>query len=93
MVALSTWSIFCTSWEVRKPSKKCMNGTRDSSVAACATSARSCASCTSEEAIIAMPVWRQAMTSEWSPKMHVPCTASARAATWKTAGSSSPAMR
>jgi hypothetical protein len=81
-----------SSWEVRKPSKKCTNGTRDSSVAACATRARSCASWTEEEASSANPVWRTAITSEWSPKMDSPCAASDLAATWKTAGVSSPAI-
>ena len=45
-----------TSCEVRKPSKKWMNGTRDSSVAACAISAKSCASWTDADASIAQPV-------------------------------------
>ena len=38
-------SIVLSSCEVRKPSKKCTNGTRVESVAAWATAARSCASC------------------------------------------------
>ncbi len=58
-----------TSWEVRKPSKKCRNGTRDSNVAAWAMSARSWASCTEEDASMPNPVERAAMTSEWSPKI------------------------
>jgi len=62
-------SIFCTSWLVRKPSKKWRNGTRAFSVDRCATSAMSIASCTEFEASMANPVWRQAMTSEWSPKI------------------------
>ncbi len=81
-----------SSCEVRKPSKKCTNGTRDSSVAACATAARSCASCTDAEHSRAKPVWRAAITSEWSPKIESPCAASERAATWNTAGVSSPAI-
>jgi hypothetical protein len=32
------------------------------------------------------------MTSEWSPKIDSPCAASDRAATWNTAGVSSPAI-
>ena len=44
------------SWLVRKPSKKCTKGTLDSNVAKCATSARSIASCTELDAIIANPV-------------------------------------
>ena len=32
------------------------------------------------------------MTSLWSPKIDRPCAASERAATWKTAGVSSPAI-
>ena len=62
-------SIFCTSWQVRKPSKKCRKGTLLFSVDRCATSAMSMASCTLLEASMAKPVWRQAITSAWSPKM------------------------
>ena len=65
---------------------------RVSSVAACATSAMSCASCTDEAQSCAQPVVRAAITSEWSPKIDRPCVAIARAATWITAGVSSPAI-
>ena len=85
-------SIVFSSCEVRNPSKKCTNGTRVASVAACATSARSWASWTDAEASSAKPVCRTAITSEWSPKMERPCAASDRAATWITAGVSSPAI-
>ena len=81
-----------SSCEVRKPSKKCRNGTRARSVAACATSAKSWASCTSEAHSIAQPVERTAMTSEWSPKIDRACVAMARAATCRTVGVSSPAI-
>jgi hypothetical protein len=81
-----------SSCEVRNPSKKCTNGTRVASVAACATSARSCASWTDAEASSANPVCRTAITSEWSPKMDSPCAATDRAATCSTAGVSSPAI-
>ena len=81
-----------SSCEVRKPSKKCRNGTRVRSVAACAMSARSCASCTEAAASSAKPVCRTAITSEWSPKMESPCAARDRAATWMTAEVSSPAI-
>ena len=81
-----------SSWEVRKPSKKCTNGTRVASEAACATRARSCASWTHDEASRAKPVCRTAITSAWSPKMDSPCAASDRAATCRTAGVSSPAI-
>ena len=54
---------------------------RDSSVAACAMAAKSCASCTEFEHSIAKPVCRQAITSEWSPKIDSACVASVRAAT------------
>ena len=57
-------SIFWISWEVRKPSKKCRNGTDASMADRWATSAMSVASWTELDAIIAKPVWRQAMTSE-----------------------------
>ncbi len=57
-----------------------------------ATSARSMTSWTEAEASMAKPVWRQAMTSEWSPKMERAWVASARAETWKTEGMSSPAI-
>ncbi len=49
-------SILATSWLVLNPSKKWMNGTRLRSVAAWAISARSCASCTDDEASMAAPV-------------------------------------
>ena len=73
--------ILFSSCEVRKPSKKYMIGTRDSSVTTCATSARSCASCTDAAASIAKPVMRALITSEWSPKIDSAWVASARAAT------------
>ena len=85
-------STFITSCEVRKPSKKCRNGIRASRVAACATRARSTASWTEPEQSRAQPVARAAITSEWSPKMDRAWVATARAATWKTAGVSSPAI-
>jgi hypothetical protein len=81
-----------TSLEVRKPSKKWRNGTRDRSVAACETRARSWASCTEPAASIAHPVARACMTSLWSPKIDRACVAIERAATWMTAGVSSPAI-
>jgi hypothetical protein len=81
-----------TSWEVRKPSKKCMTGTRDSSVAACAISAMSITSCTEFDDSIAQPVARQLITSWWSPKIESACAASERAAMWNTAGVNSPAI-
>ncbi len=74
-------SIRIISWEVRKPSKKWMNGMRDSRAAAWATSAKSAASCTELAASIANPVARAAITSLWSPKIDRPCAASERAAT------------
>ncbi|MNF08393.1 hypothetical protein D3C80_2088100 [compost metagenome] len=52
-----------TSWEVRKPSKKWMKGTRHCNVTLWAMSARSCASCTEAEASMAKPVLRAAITS------------------------------
>ncbi len=61
-------------------------------VAACATRAKSCASCTLEAQSIAQPVVRAVITSEWSPKMLSACVATVRAATWITAGVSSPAI-
>ena len=81
-----------TSWEVRNPSKKCRNGTRLRIVAACAMSAKSCASWTEAEDSRAKPVWRTAMTSAWSPKIDSPWAASERAATWNTVEVSSPAI-
>ena len=70
-----------TSCEVRKPSKKCRNGTRLSSVAICAIRAMSWASWTEAEASSAKPVERMAITSEWSPKMESAWVAIERAAT------------
>jgi hypothetical protein len=81
-----------TSWEVRKPSKKCRNGTREARVAAWATRARSWASWTEPAASIAQPVGRAAITSEWSPKIDRAWVATVRAATWITVGVSSPAI-
>ena len=85
-------SIVATSCEVRNPSKKCRKGTRLCRVAAWAIAARSCASCTELDASIANPVPRQAMTSEWSPKIESACVASVRAATCMQNGVSSPAI-
>ena len=81
-----------SSCEVRKPSKKCRKGTREVRVAECATRARSWASWTVAEESIAQPAERTAITSEWSPKMERAWVATLRAATWITAGSSSPAI-
>ncbi len=81
-----------SSCDVRNPSKKCTNGTRVASVAACATRARSWASWTEAEASSAKPVCRTAITSEWSPKMDSPCVAKDRAATCSTVEVSSPAI-
>ena len=69
-----------------------MNGTRDETAAACATSARSWASCTEFDESMAQPVDRAAMTSLWSPKIESACVAMARAVTCSTHGSSSPAI-
>jgi hypothetical protein len=44
------------------------------------------------EAISAKPVWRQAITSLWSPKIDRACVATVRAETWITALVSSPAI-
>ena len=81
-----------TSCEVRKPSKKCSTGTRDPSASVCETAARSWASCTPELDSIVQPVMRAAMTSLWSPKIDSAWVATVRAATWITAGLSSPAI-
>ena len=62
-VIRSMAAILFTSWEVRKPSKKCRNGTRLRKVVQWATSARSWASCTLAEASMANPVVRAAITS------------------------------
>ena len=51
------------------------------SVAACAISAKSMASCTEFEHSMAKPVARAAITSLWSPKIDSACAASERAAT------------
>jgi hypothetical protein len=82
-------SIWC---EVRNPSKKWRNGTRERRVAAWATSAKSWASCTEPAESIAQPVARACMTSLWSPKIDRAWVAIERAATWMTAGVSSPAI-
>ncbi len=92
MTSCGISSIFWTSWEVRKPSKKWRNGIFDLSVAAWATMAMSCASWTLLDASMAKPVWRHAITSPWSPKMHSELDARERAETWNTVGASSPAI-
>ncbi len=63
MTSASGTSTVFNSWLVRKPSKKCRNGTRVSSVAAWATTAMSAASCTPAAASIEKPVLRAAITS------------------------------
>ena len=90
-VAGASGVTLATSWDVRKPSKKWRNGTRASRVAAWATRARSIASCTEPDASMAKPVARAAITSLWSPKIDRAWVATARAATWTTAGVNSPA--
>jgi len=85
-------SIFCTSWDVRNPSKKWMKGTRARKVAAWAIRAKSITSWTLLEQSMAQPVERQDMTSEWSPKMESAWAAIARAETWNTVGVNSPAI-
>ena len=47
---------------------------------------------TEEEQRSAKPVGRAAITSEWSPKIESAWVATVRAATWNTAGVSSPAI-
>ncbi len=88
----SSSSIFRTSCEVRKPSKKCRKGIRASRVAAWATRAKSWASWTEPEERSANPIWRQAITSEWSPKIDRAWEATVRAATCIVKGVSSPAI-
>jgi len=85
-------SIFATSWEVRKPSKKWRNGTRERNEARCAIAAKSCASCTDAEASRPKPVCRTAITSEWSPKIESAWLATARALTCMHIDVSSPAI-
>lgn len=60
------------------------NGTRDRSVAACATRAKSWASWRPAAASTAHPVDRACITSEWSPKMDRAWVPIVRAATWIT---------
>src|SRR5512136_765548 len=55
-------------------------------------SAKSCASCTDPEASIAKPVWRHAITSEWSPKIDSACVATVRADTCMQHEVNSPAI-
>ncbi len=78
---------------MRNPSKKCRKGTRPRMADRWATAAMSMHSCTLEEDSMANPVWRQAITSEWSPKMEKPEVPTVRAATWITPGRSWPAIR
>src|SRR5690606_16566020 len=57
-----------------------------------AMTAMSCDSWEQVDASMANPVWRAAITSEWSPKMERAWVAIDRAATWMTVGVSSPAI-
>ncbi len=57
-----------------------------------ATAERSMTSCTLPSASMAKPVWRQAITSEWSPKMLRAWVDTVRADTWNTLGSISAAI-
>ena len=61
-------------------------------VAMCAIAAMSCASWTEPEDSRAKPVARQAITSEWSPKIERAWVAMVRAATCMQKGVSSPAI-
>ena len=81
-----------TSWEVRKPSKKWRNGIRDFRVAIVAMAAKSWASWTSPDERRAKPIWRHAITSEWSPKIESAFAATVRAATCIANEVSSPAI-
>ena len=92
MVSSEMGRVLLISCEVRKPSKKWRNGTRASRVEMCAINAKSAASCTELERSMAYPVVRQAITSEWSPKIESACVATARAVTWMTFEVSSPAI-
>ena len=84
-------STFWISWEVRKPSKKLMNGREPLIAAKWATPPRSMTSWTLDSAKRQQPVARADITSWWSPKMFSAWLAKARAATWNTPGRSSPA--
>ena len=79
--SLSQMAIFWISWEVRKPSKKLIKGTRPLMAARWATAPRSMTSWGLDSHSMAKPVWRQAMTSEWSPKMFSAWVATVRADT------------
>ena len=68
-----------------------MKGTRVLIAVKCATAVKSITSCTEDSASIAQPAARAAITSWWSPKIAKACAANARAATWNTPGSNSPA--
>ena len=50
------------------------------------------ASWTDDDAKSAKPVWRAAITSEWSPNIDKAWVATVLAATWMTVGVSSPAI-
>ncbi len=88
-VKSSTFEISC---EVRKPSKKWRNGTRDSKVAAWAIKGKSIASWIELEASKAKPVDLVAITSLCSPNMESAWQATERAETLNTVAVSSPAI-
>jgi hypothetical protein len=69
-----------------------MKGTRERRVAAWAIKAQSWASWTELEASRAKPVCRQAMTSDWSPKIDRAWAATVRAATCMQKQFNSPAI-
>ena len=85
--------IFWISWDVRNPSKKCINGTCPLMVDKWATAAKSAHSCTLALQSIAKPVLRQPITSEWSPNMDMVCVPTVRAAMWSTTGFNWPDKR
>ena len=69
-----------------------MNGTLVLIAARWATPAKSITSCTDDVASIAKPVWRQAITSWWSPKIDNAWAAKLLAETCITPGNNSPAI-
>jgi hypothetical protein len=81
-----------TSWEVRKPSKKWIKGTRHCRVTLWATKAKSCASCTEPEAEHGKAGAARRHHVLMIAKDRQPLRREERAATWNTAAVSSPAI-
>ncbi len=84
--------IFWYSWEVLNPSKKWIKGSLALMAERWAAQARSITSWILDETSMGAPVWRQAITSWWSPNIDRAWVAMALAETCNAPGRSSPTI-